>query len=146
MTRFARRQRFLVGTRFATSVIDVVGRFFGMPADTIRGPARDQGTCRARMICMFILRGATSMSCPEIGRLFNGRDHATVIYALKTVETWLVRDPELRLDLIEIACVVAARTRPAQLDAQAPPPRMLPARVEPLAQAIPDESHLRHAG
>lgn len=145
MTRLAHRQRFLVCTRFAVTVVDVVSRFFGIPAETIRGPARDQATCRARMISMFLLRGATSMSYPEIGRLFNGRDHTTVIHALKAVETWLVRDPDLRLDLIEIACAVAARTRPATISAPTPLLQMLPARPPERAEEPLDESSRRSA-
>ncbi len=144
MTRFARQHRFLVSARFATSVVNVVSTFFGVPEDMIRGPARDQATSRARMICMFVLHGATSMSRPEIGRLFNHRDRATVSAALKTVEAWLVRDPPLKMDLIEIACAVAARVRPAQIDVPTAPPRMLPARSAPPAEENPGESHPPH--
>lgn len=146
MTRFARRQRFLVGARFAVTVIDVVGNFFAVSPEVIRSSARDQAACRARMICMFLLRGATGMSYPEIGRLFNGRDHATVIHGIKTVETWLVRDPELRYDLIELASAIAARTRPPKLPSQVPPPRMLPDRQQEPEAATPEQSPLRRAG
>lgn len=146
MTRFARRQRFLVGARFAVVVVDVVAKFFGISTETLRGHDRHQATCRARMICIFLLRGATGMSYPEIGKLFDYRDHATISYALKTVETWLVRDPDLRYDLLEIASAVAARTRPSQLPAQALPLRMLQDRQPEPEEATPAQSPPQHAG
>ncbi|OHD23152.1 MAG: hypothetical protein A2Y38_19925 [Spirochaetes bacterium GWB1_59_5] len=112
MTRPDQRRRFLVSLRFVDTVVDIVNRYYEIPPGRIRSHERGvQAVSRARMIAMFTIRHAFEMSYPEIGRAFGGRDHSTVIHAVRTIELWLARDPELKMDVIRIACLVAARTQ-----------------------------------
>ena len=41
---------------------------------------------RPRQVAMFLSKTLTSKSLPEIGRKFGGRDHTTVIHAVKKIE------------------------------------------------------------
>jgi chromosomal replication initiator protein len=43
----------------------------------------------------------TPRSLPEIGRRFGGRDHTTVLHAVRKIETLLQSDPSLR-DTLEL--------------------------------------------
>jgi chromosomal replication initiator protein len=44
---------------------------------------------------MYIAKNLTSKSLPEIGKNFGGRDHATVIYAVKKVRELMIANPRL---------------------------------------------------
>ncbi len=48
-----------------------------------------------RQIAMYISKNLTSKSLPEIGKNFGGRDHATVIYAVKKVRELMLTNPQL---------------------------------------------------
>jgi chromosomal replication initiator protein len=49
-----------------------------------------------RMVAMYLSRRLTTKSLQEIGEAFGGRDHGTVIHAIKTVEDKMQGDPNLR--------------------------------------------------
>ena len=61
--------------------------------------ARDRrpAVARARKVAMYLARELTDQSLPEIGRGFGGRDHSTVLSAVRSVATDVRRDPELAL-------------------------------------------------
>ena len=44
---------------------------------------------------MYISKNLTSKSLPEIGKSFGGRDHATVIYAVKKVRELMLTNPQI---------------------------------------------------
>jgi chromosomal replication initiator protein len=48
---------------------------------------------------MYLAKSITTRSLPEIGRKFGGRDHTTVIHAIKTIEEIMVIDPSLAEDI-----------------------------------------------
>ncbi len=58
----------------------------GVSYDAICGAGRSRGLVMARGIMMTVLHGATKLSLAEIGNYVGGRDHATVMYALKQIE------------------------------------------------------------
>jgi chromosomal replication initiator protein len=48
---------------------------------------RTRNLTRPRQIAMSLTRELTSMSLPEIGNSFGGKDHSTVIHACKTISS-----------------------------------------------------------
>jgi chromosomal replication initiator protein len=48
------------------------------------------------MIAMYLARQLTSTSYPEIGNRFGGKDHSTVISAVRNIEKKIAEDPSLR--------------------------------------------------
>ena len=57
------------------------------------GPSRAHRLARPRQTAMAMCRETTGMSLPQIGQLFGGRDHTTVMHALRMVEE-RIADPE----------------------------------------------------
>lgn len=49
-----------------------------------------------RQIAMYLCRQLTRHSLQEIGEAFGGRDHGTVIHAIKTVENMMEQDDSVR--------------------------------------------------
>jgi chromosomal replication initiator protein len=60
---------------------------------------RTRAIARPRQIAMWLCREVTSHSFPEIGDAFGGRDHTTVIHAVKTIDSLRTKDSELNHDL-----------------------------------------------
>ena len=48
---------------------------------------------------MYLAKNLTTSSYPEIGRKFGGRDHTTIMHAVKKVEELLVHDSEMSDDV-----------------------------------------------
>lgn len=66
-------------------IVRVVADYFKLSQEELFGKSRSQAIVVARQIAMFLCREKTTMSLPKIGALFGGRDHTTVMYAVKKV-------------------------------------------------------------
>lgn len=66
-------------------IVRAVAEYFKLTQEELFGKSRSQGIVVARQIAMYLCREKTSMSLPKIGALFGGRDHTTVMYAIKKV-------------------------------------------------------------
>ncbi|AGH50786.1 chromosomal replication initiation protein [Sphingomonas sp. MM-1] len=60
---------------------------------------RAREVARPRQIAMYLAKQLTPRSLPEIGRRFGGRDHTTVIHAVKQIEKLRQTDAELDADV-----------------------------------------------
>ena len=58
----------------------------GVSYDAVCGSGRSRNLVLARQTMMAVLKGATGLSLSEIGNYVGGRDHATVLYAIKQIE------------------------------------------------------------
>ena len=72
-----------------------VARELQQTLEAMRGPSRKAGVVRARGLAMHLIRQWTESSYQNIGELFGGRDHTTVMHACKKTEDDLSKDPEL---------------------------------------------------
>jgi chromosomal replication initiator protein len=57
---------------------------------------------------MYLAKNLTSLSYPDIGRQFGGRDHTTVMHAVKTVETLIKNDDRLAEDVALLKSLIAS--------------------------------------
>jgi chromosomal replication initiator protein len=73
-----------------------VSSYFDVKLHDLKGPKRHRSVAQPRMIAMFLCRKLTAMSYPEIGSRFGGKDHSTVISAVKKIERLCVEDTALR--------------------------------------------------
>jgi chromosomal replication initiator protein len=60
---------------------------------------RSRNVARPRQIAMYLAKRLTTRSLSEIGRKFGGKDHTTVMHAIKRVETLLTTDEELKAEI-----------------------------------------------
>ncbi len=63
---------------------------------------RVRAIARPRQVAMYLAKELTPRSYPEIGRRFGGRDHSTVIHAVRTVEALRISDSELDAEIAAI--------------------------------------------
>ena len=60
---------------------------------------RSRGVARPRQVAMFLARDLTPKSLPLIGKLFGGRDHTTVMHAIRRVEELCKIDADIHADV-----------------------------------------------
>ena len=70
--------------------------YYKISVNDIVGKCRTSHIALARQVAMYLSRHLTSHSLKEIGARFGGRDHATVIHALHSIEDLMVVREELK--------------------------------------------------
>lgn len=75
---------------------------FGITMKKLEGRRRCTKIARPRQVAMFLASTMTHHSLPEIGRLFGGRDHTTVMHAVRRVGELMEKDPEFARQGIEV--------------------------------------------
>lgn len=80
----------------AEAIQKIVADYLGVKIQDIKAKKRTKEIANARQIAMYLIKQHTSLSLSEIGRIFGGKDHATVIYACKQVEEKKERDENFR--------------------------------------------------
>jgi chromosomal replication initiator protein len=73
-----------------------VAAYFDIKLHDLKGPKRHRAVAHPRMIAMYLARKLTSMSFPEIGSRFGGKDHSTVISAVRKIERLCAEEPTVR--------------------------------------------------
>jgi chromosomal replication initiator protein len=76
------------------AVISVVTDFYGVRLTDLQSKRRHRSVTLPRQVSMYLARAHTRHSLEEIGGHFGGRDHTTVMHAIKTVESRRREDTE----------------------------------------------------
>ncbi|HET7717894.1 MAG TPA: chromosomal replication initiator protein DnaA, partial [Bauldia sp.] len=79
----------------------VVARHFNVSKADLLSSRRTRTIVRPRQIAMYLAKVLTPRSLPEIGRRFGGRDHTTVLHAVRKIEELIEGDKSLA-DEIEL--------------------------------------------
>ncbi len=72
-------------------IISQVCKFYSVDEAVLRGTLKNKGTTEARQVAIYLIRKLTNLSLPDIGKEF-GRDHSTILYAIRKVEVSLKND------------------------------------------------------
>ena len=73
----------------------VVARQYGVSRADLLSPRRTMNVVRPRHVAMYLAKILTLRSLPEIGRRFGGRDHTTVLHAVRKIDAVIGNDPAL---------------------------------------------------
>jgi chromosomal replication initiator protein len=76
-----------------------VAEHYGIRLADMQSARRARAVARPRQVAMYLAKQLTPRSLPEIGRKFGGRDHTTVIYAIRKIEELRTADPSLSEDI-----------------------------------------------
>jgi len=91
-----------------------VAAAFGISRAELVGTSRAATPLRARQVAILLTREATDLSLPQIGRLYGGRDHTTILNALRRVEATVSNDAGLARQIGELRSSVHSRpTKPS---------------------------------
>ncbi|WP_263770977.1 chromosomal replication initiator protein DnaA [Propionivibrio soli] len=76
-----------------------VADYFKIKVADLYSKKRTRQIARPRQVAMWLAKNLTSQSYPAIGEAFGGRDHTTVLHAVRTIETLRNKDNELNHDV-----------------------------------------------
>jgi chromosomal replication initiator protein len=76
-----------------------VAEHFNLKMVDMVSERRARVVARPRQVAMYLAKQLTSRSLPEIGRKFGGRDHTTVMHAVRKIEELVVVDRALAEDV-----------------------------------------------
>jgi chromosomal replication initiator protein len=76
-------------------ILKIVGRHFNVGRTDLLSPRRARSVVVPRQIGMYLAKKMTARSLPEIGRRFGGRDHSTVLHAVRKIEDQIKTDDKL---------------------------------------------------
>ena len=76
-----------------------VAEHFNIRVADMHSARRARAVARPRQVAMYLAKQLTARSLPEIGRKFGGRDHTTVMHAVRKVEELRSTDPTFAEDV-----------------------------------------------
>jgi chromosomal replication initiator protein len=76
------------------TIIASITEFYGVRTPELQSRRRQRSIALPRQLCMYLARRNTRYSLEEIGGYFGGRDHTTVLHAIRTIEGRLETEPE----------------------------------------------------
>jgi chromosomal replication initiator protein len=76
-------------------ILRIVGRHYNVARSDLLSPRRSRSVVVPRQVGMYLAKKLTPRSLPEIGRRFGGRDHSTVLHAVRKIEEQLRSDDRL---------------------------------------------------
>ena len=77
----------------------MVAEHYALTQQDLLSERRTQAIARPRHVAMYLAKQLTTRSYPDIGRRFGGRDHTTVLHAVKRIDALKAEDPGLAADL-----------------------------------------------
>jgi chromosomal replication initiator protein len=78
------------------SIQKEVANFFGVKIQDLKSERKTKNIALPRQIAMYLIRKYTGASFPEIGEKFGGKDHSTVIHAVRKIEAMIGEDSSLK--------------------------------------------------
>jgi len=93
------------------SIIETVSRFYDVKLTDLLSKRRHKSVALPRQVCMWLARKHTRYSLEEIGGYFGGRDHTTVMHAIKTINTRRGDDAQLLNDVERLEEQLLVRDR-----------------------------------
>jgi chromosomal replication initiator protein len=92
-------------------ITTVVANYFVVEVDKIIEQGRGtKEVAQARQLAMFLMKELTSASLKTIGQRFGGRDHSTVVHAIKTIEKAMEKDDSFKKSVDAIMGKLASRS------------------------------------
>ena len=98
------------GTLSPETIQAVVAQEWGVTPEGLRSKTRTKALTTPRQVAMYYMRELLSMQLVEIGSVFGGRDHSTVIHSLDRVLSMMKEDPAFILRLGRLRQILDGNT------------------------------------
>jgi len=83
-------------------IAQAVAEYYHISLEDMCGKQRDKHIVMPRQVAMYLMRQETQVSLFEIGQLFGGRDHSTVLHACEKIDQAVNINPTLRREIVAI--------------------------------------------
>ncbi|MFH1565640.1 MAG: chromosomal replication initiator protein DnaA [bacterium] len=85
-----------------SDILKTTATYYSLKLADIKGARRLKEIVLPRQIAMFLTKNLTSLSLTDIGNLFGGKDHTTVLHATRKIEKAFSENPKLKQDVENI--------------------------------------------
>lgn len=75
-------------------IINETAKYYSITPEDVKGQRRTRNTALARQIAMYEIRKLTNLSLQDIGNIFEGRDHTTVLSSIQKIENSIASNQE----------------------------------------------------
>lgn len=89
-----------------TDIITTTAQYFQLTFDDLVGTSRTKNIAMARQIAMYMAREMTSLSLVDIGEIFGGRDHSTVMHACRKISSEMSEKREVYNYVTELTVLI----------------------------------------
>jgi chromosomal replication initiator protein len=76
-----------------------VANYYNIRLQDMRSKKRTRNVAFPRQVAMYCCKQLTSLSLPEIGEIFGGRDHTTVLYAVRKISEMMQENESLEIEI-----------------------------------------------
>jgi len=91
------------------TIIEETAKYYMLTPEDLKGQRRTRDTALARQISMYLIRKLTNFSLKDIGAVYEGRDHTTVLSSIRRVESYIKESPEVTKIIKDITSNVNSR-------------------------------------
>lgn len=91
-------------------IVKATADFFSIKTTEIRSQKKNKDLALPRQIAMYLSRQLTSSSFPDIGNRIGGKDHSTVIYAVRKIQGLVKSDPRMEKTIADIMDILKNRS------------------------------------
>lgn len=78
------------------SILQAVAKYYGLKLSEFKSESRVRSIALPRQVAMYLIRKYTPLNLKEIANYFGGKDHSTVLHAIKKIELALETDSKTR--------------------------------------------------
>ena len=101
------------------AILDAITRYYDIKLTDLLSKRRHKSIAQPRQVGMYLARKHTRYSLEEIGGYFGGRDHTTVMHAIRAIEGKRGDDVSLDHDVARLEEQLISSTRPAEQQSSA---------------------------
>ena len=94
-----------------SEVIKTVANHYRLKQTALKGKRRVKSLVIARHIAMYLLKNELNLPLAEIGRWFSGRDHTSVLHAVRKIEKDLKTNELIRRDVSALKTTLSLTSR-----------------------------------
>lgn len=94
-------------------VLSTVAKYFDVSIEDMQSKSRTRTLTNARQVAMYLLRELTEMSLPRIGNDLGGRDHTTVMHAVRKVSAQMAERQTIFNQVTELTNLIRQEQRAA---------------------------------
>ncbi len=96
--------------RISDYIIKLTCKYYNVEEDLMKKKTRKREICFPRQVAMYLIKNSTNLSLKVIGELFSGKDHATVLYAYRTVNNLMDSDKQVKLDVQKLKKIIKLKS------------------------------------
>ena len=90
-------------------IIEETAKYYSLTLEDLKGQRRTRNTALARQISMYLIRRLTNLSLKDIGDIYEGRDHTTVLSSIRRIEDMIKTSSEFSQTIKDISANINAR-------------------------------------